>query len=204
MRLWQAVASLLLFLVLAGPAPAATQADRDACKATDPAKSFAACTRIIRDRSESAKERARAHYNRGVTYDEKGDRERAMADYSAAIRLDPKDFDAYNNRCWDRAITGRELHKALADCNKSLRISPKFHLALDSRGFVYLRLGRLDKAIADFDAALKIEPKYASSLYARGIAKLRNGDTAGGEADIAAAKAIESGIAERYAGYGVK
>ena len=59
----------------------------------------------------------------------------------------------------------------------------------NSRGFVYLRLSRLDEAIADYDAALKLNPKMAASLYGRGLAKQKNGDQAGGDADIAAAKA---------------
>lgn len=75
---------------------------------------------------------------------------------------------------------------------------------MDSRGFVYLRLNRLDDAIADYDAGLKINPRTAASLYGRGIAKLRKGDTAAGQADIVAAKAAKAEIAEEFAKYGVK
>ena len=74
---------------------------------------------------------------------------------------------------------------------------------LDSRGFVYLKLGRLDDAVADFDAALKLSPKLAGSLYARGVVKLKQGSAAAGNADIAAAKLLQADIAEDYARFGV-
>ena len=62
---------------------------------------------------------------------------------------------------------------------------------LDSRGFVYLRLGQFDDAIADYNAALKINPKIASSLYGRGVAKLKKGDSSGGTVDMATANLVD-------------
>jgi tetratricopeptide (TPR) repeat protein len=84
-----------------------------------------------------------------------------------------------------------------------LGIAPNDANIMDSRGFAYLRLRRLDDGLADYDEALKLNPKQASSLYGRGLAKLKKGDAAGGEADIAAAKAIQADIAEEFARYGV-
>ena len=75
---------------------------------------------------------------------------------------------------------------------------------LDTRGFVYLKLGQTENAIKDYDAALKLDPKLAGSLYGRGLAKTRKGDRTGGSADIAAAKAIKTDIAEEFARYGVR
>ena len=42
-------------------------------------------------------------------------------------------------RCWARALTGRDLDKALADCDRALRLAPKTPEFLDSRGLVHLR-----------------------------------------------------------------
>ena len=75
-----------------------------------------------------------------------------------------------------------------ADCNEALKLKPDYINALDSRGFVLLRMGKYDEAIADYDAALQIEPNKVASLYGRGMAKRRKGDYAGGNIDIAAAK----------------
>ena len=146
---------------------------------------------------------ADAHNNRGYAYETKGDFDRAIADFTNAIEIDPKDADAYINRCWLRATANRDLTLAFADCDTGLRLAPNDANDLDSRGFLYLRLGRLDEAIADYDAALKTNPRLAGSLYGRGLAKRKKGDQAGGDAEIAAARAIQADIAEEFAKYGM-
>jgi tetratricopeptide (TPR) repeat protein/predicted aspartyl protease len=114
----------------------------------------------------------------------------------AVHEQDPRVVQAYNERCWARAILGQELDQALRDCNAGLRLDPHAPRLLDSRGLVNLRRNRLDKAIADYNEALKINPKIAWSLYGRGIAELRKGMTAQGDADIAAAKALAPHLPE--------
>jgi tetratricopeptide (TPR) repeat protein/predicted aspartyl protease len=109
---------------------------------------------------------------------------------------DPRVIQAYNERCWARAVLGQELDQALRDCNAGLKLNPRAPQLLDSRGLVNLRRSQFDKAIADYNEALKINPKIAWSLYGRGIAELRKGMNAQGEADIAAAKALAPRISE--------
>jgi tetratricopeptide (TPR) repeat protein len=140
-----------------------------------------------------------AYISRGDAYLAKKDYGRAITDYTEAIRLDPKLAVAYNNRCWARAITGGALLQALGDCDQAVRLESNEAGYLDTRGFVYLQLGRFDEAIADYNVALKIDPKLAGSLYGRGLAKLKKGDVTGGNADIATAKAIKSDVAEDFA-----
>jgi hypothetical protein len=62
----------------------------------------------------------------------------------------------------------------------------------------------IQEAVADYDAALRIKSNQASALYGRGIGKLRMGKTAEGNSDIATAKTINTGIAEEFAGYGIR
>jgi tetratricopeptide (TPR) repeat protein len=146
---------------------------------------------------------AEAYVKRGDAYTKKKEYGRAIYDYDQAIRLDPT-ADGYNSRCWTRALSGRDLSKALGDCDASLQLLPGDAHTFNSRGLVQFKLGDFAKAIADYDAALRSNPKHADSLYGRGMAKLKSGDTVAGEADIAAAKALQANIAEIYAGYGVK
>ena len=110
---------------------------------------------------------------------------------------------AFNGRCWSRALWGKDLDKALSDCNTAVRWAPKVAGVLDSRGLVHLRQGDLDKAIADYDAALALEPKTAWSLYGRGLARQRKGLRADGDADIAAAIALQPKLPELAKQYGV-
>ncbi|MGB9019505.1 MAG: tetratricopeptide repeat protein [Pseudolabrys sp.] len=68
------------------------------------------------------------------------------------------------------AILG-DLKPALADCNKSLSLQPNDVATFDSRGLIYLKMGRFDSAIEDYSSALRIEPKLASAFYGRRIKK---------------------------------
>jgi tetratricopeptide (TPR) repeat protein len=163
--------------------------------------------RAIADYSEAIRfdpVNANTWYNRGKAWRIKGDYDRAIADVSEAIRLTPKDVDAWNNRCYARTLAGRDLAQALADCNEALRLSPNDVGTLDTRGLVYLRLGRFDAAIADYDLVLARYPKIPETLYGRGLAKRGQGDATGAAADIAAAKAIKADIAEVFARFGVR
>lgn len=145
-----------------------------------------------------------AYNNRGAVFQRKGDFARAAADYGEVTRLQPNNLDAWSARCWVRAISPGQTQQALTDCNAALKIKADATDVLDTRGFIYLKLGQSDNAIKDFDAALKGDPKLAGSLYGRGLAKLRKGDRNGSSADMAAAKAIKSDIAEEFSRYGLK
>lgn len=130
----------------------------------------------------------------------------AIAQYDQWIdvhRDDAKLPWALNGRCWAQALTGEQLDRALKDCSAAIRLAPKAASIRDSRGLVYLRMGKLDKAIDDYDAALAQNPKIGWSLYGRGIARLRKGLKSAGEADLAAASAVEPGIADEARRYGI-
>jgi len=161
------------------------------------------CDAIIKSGRETPLMQAAAFSSRGVAYENKGQYDLAIQDYSQAIKLNPYHANAFANRCGARAIVG-QLQAALADCNESLRLRPNDASTLDSRGFTYLKLGQFDAAIADYDSALRIDPKKPYSLFGRGVARRKKGDLAGGGADIAAAKAIKSDIAEVFAKFGLK
>jgi tetratricopeptide (TPR) repeat protein len=91
------------------------------------------------------------HYDR---HSENG--ERAGPDDPAAS------LGAWNSRCWARAIIG-ELETALQDCNQALQMRPAYSEALDSRGLVYLKMGKLDEAIADYTSVLEVRKKNVGS-----------------------------------------
>ncbi len=110
---------------------------------------------------------------------------------------DARRAKALNRRCWARAMLGRDLPMALADCNSAMRLSSGSALPLDSRGFVHLQLGEFDLAIADFDAALAKDPRIAWSLYGRGVARTRKGLSADGARDIAAAVALDAKLPDK-------
>ncbi|HWI86412.1 MAG TPA: aspartyl protease family protein [Sphingomonas sp.] len=116
---------------------------------------------------------------------------------------DNKKWMALNSRCWDRAMAGKDLDRALADCNAALRIAPHNPAFLDSRGMARVRMGDYAKAIIDYDEALKLVPDIAWSHYGRGIARLRLGQKAAGEADLAKAHEIDPKLREKATRLGI-
>lgn len=160
-----------------------------------------------------------AFFRRGSFYSQSGQYEAAIDDFARAIELEGHGHGvdsnlALNGRAWARAKWGRELDKALADCNKALTYENNWEPGVettaaqylnihDTRAAVYYLLRRYAKAIADANIVLKVQPKRASSLLVRGLARKRLGQEAQGAADIAAAIAINKKLVETYAGYGI-
>jgi tetratricopeptide (TPR) repeat protein len=143
----------------------------------------------------------------GTAYLEKGDYAHALEKINMAIALEPGNAALMNHRCWARALANREIREGLNDCNKSLELQANDPNTLDSRGYIYLRLGEYDKAIADFDAGLQNRntwDTWASSAYGRGLAKRKNGDSAGGNDDIRKALEIKIDIDNTKAFFGFK
>jgi|SRR5579862_9230892 len=127
----------------------------------------------------------------------------AMDHVNARIKNDAYPAEPYDQRCWLRAIAGKDLDLALADCNQALKIDARDATALDSRGLVNFKLNKLTEALADYDAALDRDSHLAGAWYVRGIIKLRNGNADAGNDDIETSKKRDSTVAERYADYGV-
>ena len=110
---------------------------------------------------------------------------------------------ALNAACWSRAEAGRDLIRALQDCDDALRLAPGAADTLDSRGLVDLRTGDLAKAVADYTAALVKRPESSTSLYGRSIAEIRLGHADKAKADRVAAEAMDPEVDAAFARWGV-
>ena len=72
--------------------------------------------------------------NRAGAWWDKGDFDRAIADYSAAVRLDPNNAVALTNR----GVVWRDkgnIDRAIADYNEAIRVDPKYATAFIYRGW---------------------------------------------------------------------
>jgi len=94
-----AVVAGLFLAILPEGASARQSRDWQDCARNEPDVSIAGCTRVIEHGGrETARNRAIAHTNRGNDYINKGDVDRALADYEAAIRYDATFPNAFNGR----------------------------------------------------------------------------------------------------------
>jgi tetratricopeptide (TPR) repeat protein len=144
------------------------------------------------------------YQDRARAYLGKADHARAIADLGEVIKLTPKPAFALRERCYVRAISGRELGQGLDDCEAALRLLKNDAATLERRGLINLRLGYFDKAIADFNAVLKLQAANAAALYGRGVAKKKKGLEIAGEADIAEARQLRPEVVQALMAYGVK
>ena len=127
--------------------------------------------------------------------------EKAIDGYGRWLTQFPKDDRAsnvYADRCLTRALLGKDLELARADCDLAIKRGGRNSRYLDSRGLVWLRLNNAKEASADFTAALKLQPKGAVSLYGLGLAEKQLGRAEASEQRLREAAEIQPGIDQYF------
>jgi lipoprotein NlpI len=157
-----------VFFLLIGVA-AAKADDTATCNKGSGDETIAACTRVISSNKFKGQNLSIIFVNRGNAYHGKGDHDRAIADHSEAIRIEPKYGPAYNGRGNTYHSQGN-YDRAIADYGEAVRLDPKFATGYSNRGVSYFRKGDYDRAIADFDGAIRLNPKYVVAINGRGNA----------------------------------
>jgi tetratricopeptide (TPR) repeat protein len=134
------------------------------------------------DRAIQLKSNAITYYNRGHTHSRAGNEQKAIADYTQALQINPKYAGAYRNRGNVRSSLGQ--HKeAINDYNQALQLTPNDGLALAGRGAAKFQLEDTQGAIADYNAAIKANPKLFIAYSGRGIAYNKLGNIQAAMAD---------------------
>jgi lipoprotein NlpI len=110
---------------------------------------------------------ANVHNNRGIAYTRIEQGDKALADFNAAITLNPRYENAYVNRGDVLHFKG-QYEKAIAEYDAALKIERDDDVALFDRGNSYAALGQHQKAIADYDAAIRLNGKYQPAYFNRG------------------------------------
>jgi regulator of sirC expression with transglutaminase-like and TPR domain len=105
---------------------------------------------------------AQIHNNLGVIYSERGERDRAIEEYTRATDLDPKFPAAWYNWGSDVLRIGED-RKAIKLFNRAVDLHPNDVWALNNRGVAYRKLGKTKRARRDFEDALRIDPEFAQA-----------------------------------------
>jgi len=142
--------------------------------------------------------------DRGIMFASRGEYQKAIADFTEAIRLNQDMSAAYELRA--RALyasisevsaVGNDFgiiatisykdvrlspeqkltyEQAIADYTQAIRLDPDNTKSYFERGNVYDRQGDYEKAIADFSQAIKLNPNFPTIYTSRGISYSNKGD----------------------------
>ena len=141
-----------------------------------------ACTRILgRDIPQM---QAFALIHRGRAWVRKGDFDRALADFTAAIKEDADIVYGYADRGDVYRLRG-QCEEAIADYDYALRLAPDRADIYLSRGICQTEQRRSDSAAINFDMAVRLDPSNAAGVAA--LALTRKADIAAMKGDFARA-----------------
>jgi tetratricopeptide (TPR) repeat protein len=118
---------------------------------------------------------AQAAFNRGLAYDNNKEYDKAINDYSEAIRLKPDYADAYNSRGWV-FFEKAEYDEAINNFTEAIRLNSNHAFAYLNRGSAYYSKNEYDKAISDYTGAIRLKPDFPDAYYGRGLAYFKKND----------------------------
>ncbi len=109
-----------------------------------------------------------AYYNRGNTYADLQEYQKAINDFTQALGIQPNLASAYNNRAL--AYTDlQEYQKAINDYTQAIAIQPNLASPYLGRGLVYDKLQEYQRAISDYTQGIAIQPNLAETYLVRGV-----------------------------------
>jgi tetratricopeptide (TPR) repeat protein len=121
-------------------------------------------------------EPARKYLEKGEACYNKGEYDKAIAEYTSALKQNPKYIKAYIGRS-DTYQKKGEADNAIADCNKAIKLAPNNSDAYLTRAEAYFRLKKdHTQAFWDFDKSISLDPKYARAYNNRAVAYSDVGD----------------------------
>jgi len=145
---------------------ASPERDAQVCSAAD--QDFdarvQACTLVLeREARDAARRKAIALTNRGRAWKGKGETERAVADFTAAIEADPSFVYAYADR-GDLFREKNQCEQAITNFDQVIRLVPQLSATYVSRSICRIENRDYEQAIADLDAAIRLDPNNAGGI----------------------------------------
>jgi Tfp pilus assembly protein PilF len=120
------------------------------------------------------KDNDKAHLNLGVAFEKAGRKTEALAEYRAALKLEPGRADTHNNIANLLDDAGHP-DEAAAEFQEALRLDPKYVAAHNNYGTLLVELGRFDEAMKQYAASAQLDPADWHPPYLTGKALLKQG-----------------------------
>jgi tetratricopeptide (TPR) repeat protein len=117
---------------------------------------------------------AKVYFDSAEACYERREYDKAISDYTEAIRLDPNYASAFDSR--GNAYYARgDYDKAISDFTEAIRLDPNYFRAHVDRGDAYLKQSDFDKAISDYNEAIRLSPNSAWGYAYRATAYEKQG-----------------------------
>ncbi len=119
------------------------------------------CTRALQQETLGPRDRAATLVNRGIIHMQAKNLDRALADYDAALRVDPRLAEAHVNRGIALLYRGGADREAVEALSAGLELRPsRPEIAYYSRAVANEMLGNLRAAYEDYQAAAAARPGW--------------------------------------------
>lgn len=165
----------LSLLVASIPSARATEVCRTGSRdAAD--KTIADCTAFLAQPGLDKTKKADALRTRARAYDDKDDIDRALADLTEGIRLDPRNADLFHDRASIYRFGRKDIDRSMADITESDRLRPDYYPTLSFRGALHVQRNDLPAATADYGEVIRLNGKSSNAYFERGEVWLMRGD----------------------------
>ena len=132
---------------------------------------------------------AEQHSTLGAAHEREGNQTRALQEYAAALKKDPKNLIALTGM-GNLALAQKKWKTAATYYQRALDVSPDNAVVWNNLAMARMGDGDLKKALAAADRAVSLDPRDPRLLETRAEVKQAAGNQAGAEADITEAIAI--------------
>ena len=178
-RLFIATAALVLAFVPSNPAGAQSlQQYLSLCQSGNIEQVIQGCSTLIKSSRLDRKNKAVAYLTRGNAYARQSELDRAIDDFTKAMRRNSRSLAAYYNR-GNAHFAQENFDQAIIDYSQAISLQPDHVLSYNGRGNAYLAKGETERAIAEYDKALEIDPNNNQAAQNRALAYTKDGDIGG-------------------------
>ncbi len=116
---------------------------------------------VLRKNPQSAK----AYYGLAITWEDKGDYDKALEFLSKAIEIEPEAKYFYLRALvW---LKKNNCERAIEDNTSAINTNPTVAAAYINRAYCYRKIGKLEIAVADYDKVLELTPDDKKAHKAR-------------------------------------
>ncbi|MGD9925776.1 MAG: caspase family protein, partial [Pseudorhodoplanes sp.] len=143
-------------------------------RASAPNSVISACSTVIASGALSGRTLAITYHQRALAYRQINDSDRAIADATESIRLDPSQAGYFLTRCLAH-YSKQNYGPAIADASDAIRLDPKSVSAYVNRAALHALTDDYDRALADTDEALRLDASNAGAQNVRGYVFNRKG-----------------------------